>query len=109
MSQTQDLLSRGHLLTKYILNSAVGVGVCVRNTATDEFPGWTKGSWGYHSDDGNKYEYHDAQFGQEYGETAGAGDVIGCQLDCRVGELSFNRDQESFGMKKPCCGMLLAL
>lgn len=77
----------------------MGIGVCTRSTAIHEFPGWSRGSWGYHADDGHKY--HDTPVGEEYGDTARAGDMIGCQLNLRVGELSFSRGQESFGMRKP--------
>ncbi|RJE26222.1 Ankyrin repeat protein [Aspergillus sclerotialis] len=71
-------------------DGAIGIGVCSSSTSTDRFPGWTRDSWGYHTDDGCKY-HGSSSFGDEYGETASVGDVIGCQLNLRAGELSFTR------------------
>ena len=38
-------------------------------------PGWDKGSYGYHGDDGNSY--CSSGTGEEYGPTFVTGDVIG--------------------------------
>ena len=40
-------------------------------------PGWAPGSWGYHGDDGQKYENNT---GAMYAETFTTKDVIGCRV-----------------------------
>lgn len=42
-------------------------------------PGWRKGSWGYHGDDGKSYD--GAGFVKEYGPTFTTGDTVGCCID----------------------------
>lgn len=48
-------------------------------------PGWWSAlapSWGYHGDDGNKFEHVNISgVGILYGETYGPGDVVGCGVD----------------------------
>jgi Ran-binding protein 9/10 len=42
-------------------------------------PGWQKGSWGYHGDDGFKFDGDG--IGEPYGPTFTTDDVIGCGID----------------------------
>lgn len=43
----------------------VGVGLCLKNTRMNILPGWTKNSYGYHSDDGNFF--NQTYIGKPYG------------------------------------------
>lgn len=52
-------------------------------------PGWSSGSWAYHGDDGKKYVEDGT--GVAYGETFGAGDVVGC-LVSETGDVRFTKN-----------------
>ena len=52
-------------------------------------PGWLSGSWAYHGDDGKKFV--ETGKGLAYGETFGAGDVVGC-LVSEKGDVKFTKN-----------------
>ena len=52
-------------------------------------PGWLSGSWAYHGDDGKTYV--ETPTGLAYGETFGAGDVVGC-LVSEKGDVKFTKN-----------------
>ena len=58
-------------------------------------PGWVKGSWGYHGDDGKKYE--EVGKGVPYGPTYGTGDTVGCGVDFTSGSAFFTKNGEKLG------------
>jgi hypothetical protein len=58
-------------------------------------PGWEKGSWAYHGDDGNLFLEEGR--GVKYGDTYGTGDVIGCGADYEENELFFTKNGEHLG------------
>jgi len=60
-------------------------------------PGWNKGSWGYHGDDGKLYL--EKGQGVRFGDTYGVGDVIGCEPD-------INKDEFFFTKNGTCVGKL---
>jgi hypothetical protein len=66
------------ILSKLILpfSSILGVGVCEESAPLTGMPGWRKGSWGYHSDDGNLFA--ESGSGIPYGPTYQTGDIVGC-------------------------------
>jgi hypothetical protein len=51
-------------------------------------PGWLNGSFGYHGDDGKKFS--ESGVGEDYAETFGTGDVVGCGID--NGEIYFTKN-----------------
>jgi hypothetical protein len=57
-------------------------------------PGWTSLSWGYHGDDGKKYE---SGTGAIYGETFTTGDVIGCRVHLGA-DVAFAKNGTSLGV-----------
>ena len=60
------------------LPSFIGVGFSASSVSLSRLPGWEKGSWGYHGDDGCAFE--GSGKGRPYGPTFTTGDVIGCSL-----------------------------
>ena len=56
-------------------------------------PGWRRGSWGYHGDDGKKYGVlnYDND-GDIYGPTYGTGDTVGCGVDFTSGCAFFTKN-----------------
>lgn len=59
-------------------NSVVSVGFCDGDARRRGMPGWSHGSWGYHSD-GKKFS--DGKTGEFYGDKYGSGDIVGCGVD----------------------------
>ncbi|OQV11484.1 Ran-binding protein 9 [Hypsibius exemplaris] len=57
----------------------IGVGLSQPDVNLNRLPGWDKGSFGYHGDDG--HTFWSSGTGRSYGPTFGTGDVIGCGLD----------------------------
>lgn len=58
-------------------------------------PGWFNGSWGYHGDDGKKFA-GTASFGDDYSQTYGVGDTVGCGVD-EGGSLFYTKNGEHLG------------
>lgn len=58
-------------------------------------PGWNKGSWGYHGDDGKIFKQYG--IGYPFGELYGAGDVIGCGADLERYEIFFTKNGHHIG------------
>lgn len=56
-----------------------GIGFSTADVPAGRLPGWDAGSWGYHGDDGRAFGA--SARGRPYGETYGAGDVIGALWD----------------------------
>ena len=51
-------------------------------------PGWHEKSWGYHGDDGKKFNSPTSQ-GLRYSETYTTGDTVGCGINRRTGKIFF--------------------
>ena len=58
-------------------------------------PGWKKGSWAYHGDDGKLFMNGDQ--GVQFGDTYGVGDVIGCGSDMDKDEFFFTKNGTRVG------------
>ncbi len=73
--------------------SSIGVGFDNGLPHYRCFPGWLKGTWGYHGDDGKVYSCGSgAGYGQGYGE----GDVIGCGID-KNGAIFYTQNGKHLG------------
>jgi hypothetical protein len=59
-------------------------------------PGWHAGSWGYHGDDGKKFNAQG--IGKEFGPRYGRGDIVGCGVDMRAKSAFFTKNGEYLGM-----------
>lgn len=58
-------------------------------------PGWSKGSWGYHGDDGNIYSEYGT--GSNYGPRYSTGDVIGCGYLGETGSIFYTKNRKFLG------------
>lgn len=82
-----------------ILN-AVAIGICEKGVPLNgRFPGWERGSYGYHGDDGNFFQ--ERGWGANYGETYGPGDTVGCAVDLKNGAIFFTKNGKSQGIIGP--------
>eukprot|EP00761_Pharyngomonas_kirbyi_P014159 gb/GECH01014189.1/.p1 GENE.gb/GECH01014189.1/~~gb/GECH01014189.1/.p1 ORF type:complete len:449 (+),score=80.66 gb/GECH01014189.1/:1-1347(+) len=57
------------------------IGVASDNYPSDKQPGWRFLSYGYHGDDGKKFDYKHRGRGSAYGPCFGTGDTVGCGID----------------------------
>lgn len=73
----------------------IGVGLCHEASHMTGMPGWEKGSWAYHGDDGVLYLQGD-QVTHSSGNY-GTGDVIGCGFDMDSDELFFTKNGTRIG------------
>jgi len=76
-----------------VANSSIGIGFGDGFTHVGFMPGWLRGSWGYHSDDGKKFS--ESGSGEDYAETFGRGDVVGCGID--NGAIYFTKNGRHLG------------
>ena len=72
------------------------MGLCRPETDVTGMPGWRKTSWGYHGDDGCKFN-HPVGIGSKYAEPYAAGDVVGCGLSLQTSQLFFTRNGVNLG------------
>eukprot|EP01094_Clydonella_sp_ATCC50884_P024835 TRINITY_DN6344_c0_g1_i3.p1 TRINITY_DN6344_c0_g1~~TRINITY_DN6344_c0_g1_i3.p1 ORF type:complete len:1247 (+),score=191.48 TRINITY_DN6344_c0_g1_i3:460-3741(+) len=80
----------------------IGVGLTIATYPDNQQPGWSKGSWAYHGDDGNRFwviitendEFHNDSYGPYY-ET---GDIIGCGYNNINGDVFFTKNGEYLGV-----------
>ena len=54
----------------------MGIGLSTSDVNLNRLPGWDKGSYGYHGDDGNSF--CSSGSGVAYGPTFTTGDYVGC-------------------------------
>ncbi|XHG01919.1 hypothetical protein AWENTII_005288 [Aspergillus wentii] len=84
------------ILESNVPNPAVAIGYCDKYAQLDKMPGWNNAeapTWGYHGDDGRAYHYlHDCGEGQDYAESYGPGDTIGCGVDFVTGIIFYTRN-----------------
>ncbi|RYP07035.1 hypothetical protein DL764_002794 [Monosporascus ibericus] len=71
-------------------------GFSTRFAAEDSIPGWDEHSWGYHSDDGNKF--HGEPLGTTYSSAYGKSDIVECHIDQSERTASFKRNGEDLGI-----------
>jgi hypothetical protein len=75
-------------------NKEIAVGVCVRNSPLDRFPGWTPFSFGYHGDDGNIFCESEEEPKYHPEKPFKTGDPIGVCLDFNTACLTFSRKKK---------------
>eukprot|EP00241_Pyramimonas_parkeae_P001643 CAMPEP_0114252164 /NCGR_PEP_ID=MMETSP0058-20121206/15685_1 /TAXON_ID=36894 /ORGANISM="Pyramimonas parkeae, CCMP726" /LENGTH=465 /DNA_ID=CAMNT_0001366069 /DNA_START=120 /DNA_END=1517 /DNA_ORIENTATION=+ len=65
----------------------IGVGLCTGSVNLGRLPGWEQHSYGYHGDDGQRFQ--GSGKGMPFGPKYGAGDVVGCCLDMTASTVSY--------------------
>lgn len=60
-------------------------------------PGWKRGSWGYHGDDGKIFGH--TGLGTKYSEAFSTGDTIGCGVNFKDHTAYFTRNGNFLGLK----------
>mmetsp|Transcript_46829 Transcript_46829/g.83979 ORF Transcript_46829/g.83979 Transcript_46829/m.83979 type:complete len:572 (-) Transcript_46829:1018-2733(-) len=68
----------------------MGIGVSTKDVRTNKLPGWERGSYGYHGDDGKKFRGSGA--GETYGPIFTTGDVIGCIVNFLDNSISYTKN-----------------
>mmetsp|Transcript_29513 Transcript_29513/g.82444 ORF Transcript_29513/g.82444 Transcript_29513/m.82444 type:complete len:1441 (+) Transcript_29513:70-4392(+) len=79
-------------------DGCVGVGLCAGDYPRDQQPGWQPNAFGYHSDDGNKYE---GGKNEAFGPTFGCHDVVGCGIDMVTNSIFFTKNGFLLGTAFP--------
>lgn len=54
-------------------------------------PGWATSSWGYHGDDGKKFN-SPLGVGLRYSDVYNTGDTVGCGINIKTGKLFFTKN-----------------
>lgn len=75
--------------------SLIGLGFATASVSLARPPGWEKGSWAYHGDDG--YAFKGEGSGGVYGPRFGKEDVIGCGINFRTGSIFFTKNGTYLG------------
>ncbi|KAI0470739.1 SPRY domain-containing protein [Xylariaceae sp. FL0804] len=84
------------LLSKRRDETTVCVGFATKAASLSRPPGWEPDTWGYHGDDGDIYS--GANTGKRYKEKFGPGDVVGCGVNFRTGQVFFTKNGNSQGL-----------
>ena len=76
--------------------SFLGLGLCRPETPVFGMPGWAASSWGYHGDDGKKFN-NPSGAGLRYHDSYKTGDTIGCGINIKTGKLFFTKNGFNLG------------
>eukprot|EP00741_Cyanophora_paradoxa_P021193 tig00000237_g20454.t1 len=74
----------------------IGVGVCSQSVSLNRLPGWERGSFGYHGDDGNSFR--GSGTGTAYGPTFTTGDIIGTCVNFLSNTIFYTKNGVSLGV-----------
>lgn len=59
-------------------------------------PGWASSSWGYHGDDGKRFN-HPQGVGLRYYDSYSTGDTVGCGINMKTGKMFFTKNGANLG------------
>lgn len=59
-------------------------------------PGWASSSWGYHGDDGKRFN-HPQGVGLRYYDSYSTGDTVGCGINMKTGKMFFTKNGVNLG------------
>lgn len=74
----------------------IGIGLCESKVILAKMPGWERGSYAYHGDDGLLFRQSGTS-GNRYGPKYGTKDVIGCCWDFVDNIMFFTKNSENLG------------
>lgn len=101
--RTDRCESLWHLLTNSFRTPCVAVGLVDRHFPLTRYqPGWRRGSYAWHSDDGKKFGGYTTSFPVNYGPKFGAGDTIGCGWDQLKREIFFTHNGKPLRKNLKC-------
>ena len=78
-----------------MVGSFIAIGVCTEESRETGMPGWSRGSWGYHGDDGELYG--EKKTVSNYGPSYGTGDVVGCGINLQPRVIFFTKNGKCLG------------
>jgi hypothetical protein len=87
--------SRSHLM---ILFRYMGIGLSTSDVNLNRLPGWDKGSYGYHGDDG--HSFCSSGSGIVYGPTFTTDDFVGCCVNFLDNSCFYTRNGYNLGKTK---------
>ena len=73
----------------------MGIGLSTKEVSLNRLPGWDKGSYGYHGDDG--HSFCSSGSGIAYGPTFTTGDVVGCCVNFLENTCFYTRNGHNIG------------
>lgn len=73
----------------------MGIGLSTRDVNLNRLPGWDKGSYGYHGDDG--HSFCSSGSGIAYGPTFTTGDYVGCCVNFLENTCFYTRNGYNIG------------
>lgn len=78
------------------------IGLGYNKFPTNKQPGWVENSYGYHGDDGKKYQNQSNQnnsyIGLTFSDPFGIGDEVGCGVNFRTKEIFFTKNGKYLGV-----------
>jgi hypothetical protein len=82
-------------------NGMVAIGIGYNKFPNSKQPGWVENSYGYHSDDGKKFNNTSVSTGTvsgiSYGPSYGENDIVGCGIIWRTKEIFFTKNGRNLG------------
>ena len=72
------------------------IGLTHSSSNLHRAPGWDRGTYGYHGDDGKSFNQRGS--GTTYGPTFGANDIIGCGLNLKNRTCFFTKNGDFLGI-----------
>lgn len=98
---------KSSILLMRFFASIIGLGLCRPETTVFGMPGWAASSWGYHGDDGKKFN-NPLGLGLRYNDPYNTGDIVGCGINIKTGKLFFTKNGVNLG-KNPAIGPNIVL
>lgn len=86
-------------MTGFVPFRYMGIGLSTSDVNLNRLPGWDKGSYGYHGDDG--HSFCSSGSGIVYGPTFTTGDYVGCCVNFLENSCFYTRNGYNIGKHYP--------